>query len=42
MGGGDDYELVYTAPAQAPVAGIRIGVCTDDPSKLPPAEGWVH
>jgi thiamine-monophosphate kinase len=42
LGGGDDYELVYTAPAQAPVAGIRIGVCTDDPSKLPPAEGWVH
>jgi thiamine-monophosphate kinase len=40
--GGDDYELIFTAPAHAPVDGIRIGVCTDDPSKLPDANGWVH
>ena len=42
MGGGDDYDLVFTAPAHAPVDGIRIGVCTDDPTKLPPATGWIH
>ena len=42
MAGGEDYELVFTAPAHAPVEGIRIGVCTDDPTKLPDAAGWVH
>jgi thiamine-monophosphate kinase len=42
MGGGDDYELIFTAPADAPVAGVRIGVCTDDPTRLPDATGWEH
>jgi thiamine-monophosphate kinase len=42
MGGGDDYELIFTAPAHAPVNGIRIGVCTDDPAKLPDPAGWEH
>lgn len=42
MGGGDDYDLIYTAPAHAPVDGIRIGVCTDDPTKLPDPTGWIH
>ena len=42
MGGGDDYELVFTARADAPVDGIRIGVCTDDPTRLPEPTGWVH
>jgi thiamine-monophosphate kinase len=42
MGGGDDYELIFTAPAHAPVEGIRIGVCTDDPTKLPEPAGWAH
>jgi thiamine-monophosphate kinase len=42
MGGGDDYELVFTARADAPVDGIRIGVCTDDPTKLPDPTGWEH
>ncbi len=42
MGGGDDYELIFTAPAHAPVNGIRIGVCTDDPTKLPDPAGWEH
>jgi thiamine-monophosphate kinase len=42
MGGGDDYELVFTARADAPVNGIRIGVCTDDPTRLPDPTGWEH
>lgn len=42
MGGGDDYELIFTARADAAVAGIRIGVCTDDPAKLPEPSGWQH
>jgi thiamine-monophosphate kinase len=42
MGGGDDYELLFTARADAPVQGIRIGVCTDDPTKLPDPAGWEH
>ncbi|MDQ1402405.1 MAG: thiamine-monophosphate kinase [Actinomycetota bacterium] len=42
MGGGDDYELVFAAPAHAEVAGIRIGRCTDDVSQRPTSTGWEH
>ena len=48
LGGGEDYELVFTAPvAQCPV-GIQIGRCTDDPAERTlegrpvPAVGWEH
>ncbi len=42
MGGGDDYELIYTGRADAAIGGIRVGVCTDDPTKLPDPAGWTH
>lgn len=42
MGGGEDYDLVITAPAHAAIDAIRIGVCTDDPTRLPDATGWEH
>jgi thiamine-monophosphate kinase len=38
--GGEDYELVYAGPAG--VAGIRIGVCTDDPTQRLEGRGWEH
>jgi thiamine-monophosphate kinase len=48
--GGDDYELVFTAPGACTPAGVRIGVCTADPAErtlvgeaLPRAAGgWEH
>jgi thiamine-monophosphate kinase len=48
--GGDDYELVFTAPVARLPVGFRIGVCTADPSErslagqqLPAAAGgWEH
>jgi thiamine-monophosphate kinase len=51
-GGGDDYELVFCAPAGTPIvegftarglrAPVRVGVIVADPSRRPPAAGWVH
>jgi len=47
--GGDDYELVFTAPVARLPLGFRIGVCTADTSErtlagepLPVAGGWEH
>ena len=46
--GGDDYELLFTAPVARLPVGLRIGRCTDDPSertldgKPLPAGGWEH
>jgi len=48
--GGDDYELVFTAPVARLPIGFRIGVCTADPSErtlgggaMPVgAGGWQH
>jgi thiamine-monophosphate kinase len=45
LGGGDDYELVFTLPpgANAPNGAIRIGTITADPHDLPPdVPGWQH
>jgi thiamine-monophosphate kinase len=45
LGGGDDYELVFTLPAGVPPppGSIRIGTITADPSQRPPAvPGWKH
>ena len=42
LGGGDDYELLFTGRADAALRGIRVGVCTDDPTQLPEPAGWVH
>jgi thiamine monophosphate kinase len=52
LGGGEDYELVFTAPDAERVAeafaeaGLvvpeRIGVCVADPSVRPPPRGWEH
>jgi thiamine-monophosphate kinase len=47
--GGEDYELVFTAPVARLPVGFRIGVCTADPSErtlagqaLPVGGGWEH
>lgn len=47
--GGEDYELVFTAPASLVPVGLRIGACTADPAErtlagraLPTAGGWEH
>ena len=52
LGGGDDYELLFTAPDPERVvlgfeaAGLRlplrIGTCTADPAQRPAAAGWRH
>jgi thiamine-monophosphate kinase len=45
LGGGDDYELLFTLPpgAQAPNGAIRVGTITGDRSQRPPAvAGWQH
>lgn len=45
LGGGDDYELLFTLPSGAPVptGSIRVGTITDDVSERPPAvAGWQH
>lgn len=45
LGGGDDYELVFTLPAGvAPPGGsIRVGTIVEDTSARPPAvPGWQH
>ncbi|MBW3668853.1 MAG: thiamine-phosphate kinase [Actinobacteria bacterium] len=52
LGGGEDYELVFTAPDAERVAeafaeaGLvipeRIGVCVADVTMRPPAAGWEH
>lgn len=50
MGGGEDYELVFTVPDPVAVEAafasaarpIPIGVCTADPTQRPPATGWEH
>lgn len=45
LGGGDDYELLFTLPADAepPPGSIRVGSITDDPGDLPPdVAGWQH
>jgi thiamine-monophosphate kinase len=46
--GGDDYELVFTAPVARLPLGFRIGVCTADldertlAGQALPAGGWEH
>ena len=47
--GGEDYELVFTAPAARVPVGLRIGACTADPTErtlagqaLPAGGGWEH
>jgi len=46
--GGEDYELVFTAPVPRLPLGFRIGVCTADPAERTlageslPAGGWEH
>jgi thiamine-monophosphate kinase len=50
MGGGEDYQLVFTVgdPARVEAAfegaarPFPIGVCTADPTERPPATGWEH
>ena len=45
LGGGDDYELVFTAPPSAASAfgwATRIGVCTSDMSQRMEQAGWEH
>jgi thiamine-monophosphate kinase len=49
LGGGEDYELVFTVPDGTAIDwAIPIGVCTDDPSERTlggeplPAVGWQH
>jgi thiamine-monophosphate kinase len=45
LGGGDDYELLFTLPPSAtpPPGSIRVGTITDDPSNRPPdVAGWQH
>ncbi|MDQ3107022.1 MAG: thiamine-phosphate kinase, partial [Actinomycetota bacterium] len=45
LGGGDDYELVFTLPEAAtpPAGSIRVGLVTDDVTQRPPdVAGWQH
>jgi thiamine-monophosphate kinase len=45
LGGGDDYELLFTLPegGVAPPGSIRVGTISADVSLRPPAvEGWQH
>jgi thiamine-monophosphate kinase len=50
LGGGEDFELIFTMPAEVSVPGaIRMGTCTADPAEqslggdpLPPAPGFEH
>ncbi|HEX2850573.1 MAG TPA: thiamine-phosphate kinase [Acidimicrobiales bacterium] len=44
MGGGDDYELVFTGPdgAGAAAGATRIGTIVADRRVRPPASGWQH
>jgi thiamine-monophosphate kinase len=45
LGGGDDYELLFTLPSgvDAPADSIRVGTISDDVSRRPPAvAGWQH
>ena len=44
MGGGEDYELVFTGPdaAGAAAGAVRIGVIVADRGVRPPASGWQH
>ena len=49
LGGGEDYELLFTMPAgREPPVGIAVGVCTDDPDERTlnggplPNLGWEH
>jgi thiamine-monophosphate kinase len=45
LGGGEDYELIFTLPPRVtpPMGSIRVGVITGDRSMRPPAvAGWQH
>ena len=45
LGGGEDYELIFTLPPAAtpPPGAIRVGAVTGDTTKRPPAVvGWQH
>jgi thiamine-monophosphate kinase len=45
LGGGEDYELIFTLPARtaAPNGSIRVGTIVEDRTKRPPAvAGWQH
>lgn len=45
LGGGDDYELIFTLPpgADVPPGSIRVGTITNDRAQRPPAvAGWQH
>ena len=45
LGGGEDYELIFTLPsgAPAPAGSIRVGTIVGDVTKRPPAvAGWQH
>jgi thiamine-monophosphate kinase len=45
LGGGEDYELIFTLPAGTtePAGSIRVGTITGDADRRPPAvAGWQH
>ena len=45
LGGGDDYELIFTLPSGTtpPAGSIRVGTITADTSRRPPpVDGWQH
>jgi thiamine-monophosphate kinase len=45
LGGGEDYELIFTLPPDAtpPPGSIRVGTITGDRTKRPPlVPGWQH
>ena len=40
--GGEDYELIFTAPSADLPVGVRIGTCTEDLTQRVPGSGWEH
>lgn len=44
LGGGEDFELIFTLPAEVDGSGLglAVGICTDDPTQLLDPAGWEH